>query len=166
VTPVLADNPSAPYTGQQTRSIKALSPEDISALLKGKGMGIAKAAALNGYPGPKHVLDLALELNLTPDQREQVQAIFDRMSAAAKPLGTELVERERVLDQLFGSGEIAPDRLTAETTAMAQLQGRLRLVHLTAHLGTRALLSPVQIALYQQLRGYSEPAARLYHHHG
>jgi hypothetical protein len=32
--PVLADTPVAPYAGQQTRTIKALSPADVAALLK------------------------------------------------------------------------------------------------------------------------------------
>src|SRR4051794_40771771 len=67
--PVVADPPSAPYSGQQARSIKALSPENIAALLTGEGMGMAKAAELNGYPGPAHVLALAKELNLTEAQR-------------------------------------------------------------------------------------------------
>jgi hypothetical protein len=39
-----------PYAGQQARTIKALSDEDIAALRKGEGMGMAKAAELNGYP--------------------------------------------------------------------------------------------------------------------
>jgi Spy/CpxP family protein refolding chaperone len=120
-------------------------------------MGFAKAAELNGYPGPKHVLDLAGQLKLTAPQREQVQAIFDRMSAAAKPVGAKLVEHERLLDQLFAKGDITPDRLATETAAIAELQGRLRSVHLSAHLETRALLSADQIALYEQLRGYGDP---------
>jgi Spy/CpxP family protein refolding chaperone len=165
--PVLADAPMAPYTGQQTRAIKALSDDDIAALLKGEGMGFAKAAELNGYPGPAHVLTLAQQLKLTEAQRQEVQAIFDRMSAAAKPLGAELVDRERVLDQLFAKGEITPDRLAIETAAIAELQGRLRSVHLAAHLETRALLNPEQITLYQHLRGYGDPAgAPMQHHHG
>ena len=57
VLPVLADTPSRPYAGQQVRTIKALSDDDIAALRKGEGMGMARAAELNGYPGPKHVLD-------------------------------------------------------------------------------------------------------------
>jgi Spy/CpxP family protein refolding chaperone len=162
--PAFADNPSTPYAGQQTRTIKALSEEDIAALLKGEGMGLAKAAELNGYPGPKHVLALAKELALTESQQRQVQAIFDRMSAAAKPLGAELVERERTLDQLFAKAEITSDRLAAQTAAIAELQGRLRSVHLAAHLETRALLSQHQIALYEQLRGYGNPAAQMHHH--
>jgi len=113
--PVLADNPSMPYSGQQARTIKALSDEDIAALRKGEGMGMAKAAELNGYPGPVHVLALAGQLGLTKAQRRDVQAIFDRMSAAAKPLGGELIAQEQALDQLFAKGDITPDRLAAMT---------------------------------------------------
>lgn len=154
-----------PYAGQQTRQIKALSDDDIAALLKGEGMGFAKAAELNGYPGPKHVLDLAGQLKLTETQRQQIQAIFDKMSAAAKPLGAQLVERERILDRLFQKGEITPDKLAQETAGIAELQGRLRDVHLSAHLETKALLSADQIARYQHLRGYGDPEA-MHHHHG
>lgn len=90
-----------PYAGQQARPIKALSDEDIAALRKGEGMGMAKAAELNGYPGPKHVLDLAQHLQLTDAQRRDVQAVFDRMSAAAKPLGSELIAEEQALLPLY-----------------------------------------------------------------
>jgi hypothetical protein len=58
--PVLAaEMPATPHAGQQTRTIKALSDDEIAALCNGKGMGMAKAAELNGYPGPIHVLALA-----------------------------------------------------------------------------------------------------------
>jgi Spy/CpxP family protein refolding chaperone len=154
-----------PYAGQQTRSIKALSDDDTAALLKGAGMGMAKAAELNGYPGPAHVLELADQLKLSDGQRRQIQNIFDRMSAAAKPLGAELVEHERALDQLFAKGEISTDRLARETTAIGELGGRLRSVHLAAHLETRALLSPDQIGTYERLRGYRDAGPSPGHQH-
>jgi len=165
--PAAAENSPTPYAGQQARAIKALSDEDIASLQKGEGMGLAKAAELNGYPGPVHVLALAAQLGLTENQHRQVTAIFERMSAAAKPLGAELIAHEQALDQLFAKGEITLDRLTAETAAIGELQGRLRSVHLEAHLETRVLLNPDQIARYQQLRGYAEPNPSVhYHHHG
>jgi hypothetical protein len=148
-----------PYAGQQARAIKALSDDDIAALRAGEGMGMAKAAELNGYPGPVHVLALAAQLGLTEDQRHDVQAIFDRMSEAAKPLGGELIAQEQALDQLFAKGEITPDLLAAATAAIAELQGRLRLVHMSAHLQTRALLNADQIARYEKLRGYGDQKA-------
>jgi Spy/CpxP family protein refolding chaperone len=113
-----------------------------------------------------HVLTLAKELKLTTSQQQQVQAIYDQMKAGAKPLGAELVERERVLDQLFSKGEITSDRLVAETVAIGELQGRLRSVHLAAHLDTRRVLNPDQIVLYEHLRGYGDPATPSRHHHG
>jgi len=149
-----ADPNKSSYAGEQSRSIKALSAEDIAALRKGEGMGMAKAAELNGYPGPLHVLVLMRDLRLTETQISQVTAIRDRMSAAALPLGAELIERERLLDRLFAQGQITPERLTAETAAIGEIQGRLRAVHLAAHLETRRILSAEQVAQYNKLRGY------------
>jgi hypothetical protein len=161
--PVLAAD--MPYSRQQTRTIKALSDGDIAALRKGDGVGMAKAAELNGYPGPAHVLALAEQLRLTNAQQRDVRTVFERMSAAAKPLGNELIEKEQILDQLFANGEVTPDRLSSATMAIAELQGRLRAVHLAAHLETRALLDPDQIARYQQLRGYGDPGSPAHPHH-
>jgi Spy/CpxP family protein refolding chaperone len=164
VLPALADMSTTPYAGQQTRSIKALSDDDIVALREGTGMGMALAAELNGYPGPAHVLELADKLKLTEDQLRQVTVIHDHMSAAAKPLGADLISREETLDQQFAKGDITPERLAAETVEIGELHGRLRAIHLSAHLETRALLTPEQIALYEQLRGYAEPALPAHHH--
>jgi len=128
-------------------------------------MGMAKAGELNGYPGPVHVLTFANQLRLTVSQRQQVQAIFDQMSAAAQLLGAKLLEREQVLDGSFVSGEITAERLVAETAAIGELQARLRSVHLAAHLETRALLNSDQIDRYQRLRGYADPRPPPSHHH-
>jgi len=153
------DGARSAYVGQQSRDIKALSGEDIAALRNGDGVGFAKAAELNGYPGPRHVLALLRELRLSETQAAQVTAIRDRMSAAARPLGDELIDRERALDRLFAQREITPERLTAATAAISEIQGRLRAAHLAAHLETRAILSAEQIAQYDKLRGYMETSA-------
>ena len=66
-----------PYAGLQTREIKALSHEQMEDLAAGRGMGLALAAELNGYPGPRHVLELATQLSLTDEQRNSIQRLFD-----------------------------------------------------------------------------------------
>ena len=59
----------SPYAGMQTRPIKALSAQQIEDLKAGRGMGLALAAELNGYPGPSHVLELSERLALSPRKR-------------------------------------------------------------------------------------------------
>lgn len=149
----------SPYAGQQMREIKALSSQDIADLEAGRGLGMARAAELNGYPGPAHVLELATDLGLTPEQVRAVTAIRDRMSAGARPLGAEILSLERDLDGGFASGMVAEDALAAQTGAIGTLQGRLRAIHLAAHLATKVVLTPVQIARYQELRGYTTSPA-------
>src|SRR4051794_16460011 len=52
VTISAAEKTASPYAGQQARSIKALSEDDVASLRNGDGMSMAKAAELNSYPGP------------------------------------------------------------------------------------------------------------------
>src|SRR3954465_12359952 len=80
-------NAQTPYAGMQTRPIKALSEQQVADLGAGRGMGLALAAELNGYPGPSHILELADKLNLSTDQRAGIQRLFDAMKAEAMPLG-------------------------------------------------------------------------------
>ncbi len=80
-------SPQFPYAGQQTRQIKALSASQIKDLRAGAGMGYAKVAELNGFPGPKHVLELDDSLRLTENQRSETERIFTRMRKHAQGAG-------------------------------------------------------------------------------
>lgn len=146
------------YAEQESSGIAALSRAERDDLLAGAGHGLARAAELHSYPGPRHVLDLAGELALTDAQRDAVTAIHATMLATAQRLGAEIVERERHLDMRFAHGHIEATDLRELTAEIAELQGRLRFAHLAAHLETRALLSPEQVAAYDRLRGYGAPA--------
>ena len=162
--PALASSPS-PYAGQETREIKSLSPEEIADYLSGRGMGLAKAAELNGYPGPAHVLELASPLGLTPEQRAATEALFQRMQARAIVLGKELVEAEGTLDRLFASRSASSEAVKISLTRIARLQGEIRQVHLDAHIEQAAVLTPAQIAMYARLRGYDAGPAHDGRHH-
>jgi len=149
----------SPYAGQEFREIKTLSPQEISDYLSGKGMGLAKAAELNGYPGPAHVLELATQLHLTADQKAKTENLFKRMQARAISLGKELVEEERALNNIFASHSVTPEALGVLLTRIAKLQGQVRQVHLEAHLEQTALLTPEQVGNYNRLRGYATSAS-------
>lgn len=150
------DVPTSPYVGIQGRVIKALAAEDVAGLLNGDGMLMALAAELNGYPGPKHVLELADSLDLSSEQRASAEVIFDRMQAAAREIGQRIVRIEQELDSLFATRAIDSDRLIRLTASVASLHGELRGEHLRAHLEMTASLSDHQVMRYQQMRGYGE----------
>ncbi|MDA9543102.1 periplasmic heavy metal sensor [Bradyrhizobium yuanmingense] len=156
---------SQPYAGLEKRPIKALSQQQIDDLRAGRGMGLALAAELNGYPGPSHVLELSDRLGLTADQRAEVQRLFDAMKQEAVPLGNKLVEQERALEHLFSSRAITSEALKTSIGAIAETQGQLRESHLKYHLSTAALLDQSQMQRYAELRGYQRPDGSAGHKH-
>jgi Spy/CpxP family protein refolding chaperone len=155
--------PTAPYAGLQSREIKALSGERTEALRQGRGIGMALAAELNGYPGPMHTLELADALRLTDRQRAEAEDSFDRMQRAARALGEEIIASERALDALFASGGATEPQVRALTDAIAATEGRLRAVHLNAHVEMVRLLSSDQVSNYRRLRGYAALAPTVGH---
>lgn len=144
----------SPYTALEDRSIKALSAEQIEGYETGQGMGFALAAELNGYPGPKHVLDLGSELGLSEAQLGSTEKAFADMKESAEDLGGQIVTLERELDQLFASHAIGAENLATQVAQIARLQGKLRTVHLRAHLVMMGILNHDQIRRYIELRGY------------
>ena len=150
------DRPAqSPYAALESRTIKALAPEQVKGYLEGHGMSMALPAELNGYPGPKHVLELSEELGLTAEQKKVVKGAFDQMRSEAVPIGRDIVELEKSLDVLFASGRASSEELYSMLERSGELQGALRFVHLNAHIVTRSVLSDEQVRTYAELRGYA-----------
>src|SRR5215469_8384924 len=97
---VLAQQPQ-PYAGMETRAIKTLSDQQIADLRAGNGMGLALAAELNGYPGPRHAIDLANPLHLSADQVAKLKDLYAAMQAETIPIGAMLIAQERNLNDAF-----------------------------------------------------------------
>ncbi len=157
-----------PYSGEHIRAIKALSADETKQYLTGAGMGYARAAELNRFPGPMHVLELADKLSLTAEQRSQTETLMKTHKDEARRLGSRVVEAERALDALFRSERVGEKELALQVHAAAQAQGEYRLSHLETHRRMRALLTPHQVARYDELRGYGaarQPADEHKHKH-
>lgn len=125
-------------------------------------MGLAKAGELNHYPGPKHVLDLAKELYLSKKQLFETEEIYNRMHGEAVRLGRLIVEQEKILDSLFAEQKIDETQLQSLTAGIAKDQGKLRFIHLRAHVEMKKVLSAKQIDKYDALRGYKSSAGKNY----
>lgn len=153
---------AAPYAGQQARPIKSLSDDDVAELRRGGGWGLAKAAELNGVPGPAHLLELKEKIPLDAKQVAAIEAIFAQMQRDAIAEGGRLIALERDLESQFVNGTVTADSLKAKLDEIATSRSRLRYIHLSTHLKTPALLSREQIARYNKLRGYDgDPCANI-----
>jgi hypothetical protein len=148
------------YAGSGSAEVKTLTPDEVTSLREGEGMGLARPAEMNGYPGPRHVLELADSLRLDQTQKARVQVVFDQMLKRARELGEQIIESEKGLDAAFAARANAAS-LQASVTRLARLQGELRWTHLEAHLRLMDILSEHQRHEYDRLRGYGSP-----HHDG
>lgn len=146
---------ASPYAGETSREIKSVSDDEIQALRQGQGMGLARAAELNGYPGPKHVLELADALDLTDRQEVEMKAQRGAIAVLAANIGEEVIGAEEALDALFVSGGATHDTVDSLTAAIAEARGRLRAAHLKVHIHTKQVLTAEQIDTYNRLRGYT-----------
>ena len=148
-------NTETPYAGQETRAIASLSAEEIEGLRAGAGLGYAISAELNGYPGPRHLLDLADEIGLSAEQIAAIEAVFAEMNAEARTLGEARIAAEAALDDgLRGRARSMQAALDALVAEAGRADAALRAVHLAAHLEVKPLLSRHQIMMYNRLRGY------------
>ena len=154
-----------PYAGLQNRSIKTLSDQQIEDLTAGRGMGLALAAELNGYPGPIHAIESAEQLHLSPGQLRKLKSLFEAMKAETIPLGATLISKERQLNDSFANHTITPASLQTATLSIGATQAALRAAHLKYHLSTADTLTPEQVVHYNELRGYKSDEAPAHGHH-
>jgi LTXXQ motif family protein len=144
------------YAGQESRDIKALSSEEVGQYLSGAGMGYAKAAELNHFPGPMHVLELAERLGLSAEQHAATKRLMDAHKAEARAIGAKLVDAERALEELFRKGSVEGAALAEAVRRSAALEGEYRLSHLDTHRRMRALLTDDQVKQYDALRRHQK----------
>src|SRR3970282_819017 len=90
------------------------------------------AAERNGFPGPKHVLELKEKLGLTPDQIRQKQDLRRTVKRAAVTAGGNIVKAEEDLFQSFENGSVTEKSLQTRLHEIARMRGELRLLHLQA----------------------------------
>ena len=155
-----AQMPPASYAGEQTRAIKALSDADIAGLLAGQGAGFAKAAELNGYPGPAHTLELKDRLSLDAEQVAATERLMIAHKARARDIGAALVQAELRLDAIFASRSADAAAVEQATRDVGFLHSQLRAEHLNTHLAQTALLNAEQVAHYSLLRGSGQAKPR------
>ncbi|MEO1289182.1 MAG: hypothetical protein AAFV93_15570 [Chloroflexota bacterium] len=144
------------YVNLQFTDIRGLSLEQIEGYQTGAGLGFALPAELNGYPGPRHVLDLADDLELTSTQQAEIQALYDDMLPQAIELGNQILAQEEAIELAFREGTVTDTFLQEALAEAGRLESELRYVHLSTHLATIDILTEHQVRQYNVLRGYAD----------
>jgi Spy/CpxP family protein refolding chaperone len=118
----------------------------------------------NPAPGPGNHMAQRLDklgtlLNLTEDQKTQIQTIFQSSFNQAKPLMTQMRDNRQAIDQLAKSGvaENFDQKLQALAGTQASLMSQLTVIHAKAKAQVWALLNPDQRTKADQLHAFMEP---------
>ena len=144
----------SPYAHTQSSEVSTLTPEEVRELRNGEGMGLARPAELNQFPGPKHLLELVADLGLGQAQIARIKAIREKMKMRAIAKGKEIIEIERRLANLFASGHPSVEKMNRMTEHLGIMRGQLQAIHLLAHIESARELTADQIESYDRLRGY------------
>ena len=155
-TPALAQHTHGitPHAHGQSAAVPSLTADEVRELRNGEGMGLARAAELNHFPGPKHILEFMSELDLGSAQIERIETIHGKMRAQAIAKGEDILKAELRLADLFASGQPTAAEVRRITERLGAMRGRLRAIHLLAHIESAHELTGEQIERYDRLRGY------------
>jgi Spy/CpxP family protein refolding chaperone len=145
------------HAGVDDPLLKHLTAGQIRGLQNAAGLGLAKPAELHGMPGPKHVLELADDLDLTDEQRAQTQGAYERMRERALTLGEAVLVAER---RVGGFMQERPSAIEGEVASAldeaVEAWRALARVHIEAHAEMMTILTDEQVERYSALRGYTE----------
>ena len=111
--------------------------ERAAGLREGRGMGLAMPAESNGYPGPRHVLEVADQLGLSAEQRARTQSLFDAMRGDAQRL--ELRNVRAAGERILLYFELKADAATGTFAVEGRLQDIAAELGLTREAFYRAL---------------------------
>lgn len=91
-----------------------------------------------------HIINFLLDLDLTPDQKNDLQAIFSETQNTLKPLLADIHELRSAMDETFLEEEIDTAQAESQIEEMSLLKGEMTTVSLNALLQAAQVLTPEQ----------------------
>jgi Spy/CpxP family protein refolding chaperone len=112
-----------------------------------------RLAAAQAGPGPRAGERLfPAELNLSPQQRERLDAVSARVRETSRELGRRLEERRRELDGLYNRFEMDEARARRLRQEIHEVQGDMLELHHWFQLELRKVLTAEQFTRLQEVR--------------
>ena len=97
--PAAAQERHSGYGEGQSTQVKTLTQAQVDELLAGAGMGMALPAALNGFPGPRHLVE---RLEKSETLRAELRRVHLAAHLETRPLLT--LHQIQTYDRLRGYG--------------------------------------------------------------
>lgn len=104
-------------------------------------------------------------MRLTKKQAVRTKTIYDKMRQEAVTPGKLLFDKDRMLDDLFATGQIDKPQVESVVSEIARLQDQLRAAHLRAHLQMKVVPLDEQISRYDEQSGYESGKGHDSRHH-
>ncbi|MDB5132656.1 MAG: hypothetical protein JWR02_2405 [Mucilaginibacter sp.] len=147
-----ADAQSTADSTAKHSPLKTLSNQQYNALVKGEDIyGMSLAAELNHYPNPEKVMKYKKQLDLSPIQVSQFNAINKELHRKKLEMGQIIIHNERTLDSIFKYHRLDNGSLIFFANRYGLYQGEMRNVILQSCLKAWELLTPEQIRKYGAL---------------
>ena len=115
------------------------------------GISAAVQAAPRRGDGAHHrpghfmnIIDFLLDLDLTPEQKNDLQAIFTEAQDTLRPLMGDMHELRSAMDETFLGEEIDAAKASSQIEEMSRLKAQITTAGLTAMLQAAQVLTPEQ----------------------
>jgi Spy/CpxP family protein refolding chaperone len=142
---------SAALAALLSAQTKVTFPADRDSLGKGQPMGTTLVAEKNLYPSPQKVLVYKDQLGLTKDQIQKITEIVSITTVSAAVKGSEIIEAEDGLNQMFENGTMNDKTLRAKLERIGILRADYCLLHLQVYVKIKQVLTPNQYERYKEL---------------
>ncbi len=109
--------------------------------------------SLGSRGGIKHELR---ELNLTPQQREQIQTLMQQAREAHTPKRDAIAAERRKLREIINTDPVNPGAIRAQTMRIAELEAELNTLRAQERVKVEAVLTPEQRAKMKEIRARNE----------
>jgi len=91
-----------------------------------------------------NIIDFLLDLDLTPEQKNDLQAIFTEAQDTLKPLMGDMHELRSAMDETFLGEEIDAAKASSQIEEMSRLKAQITTAGLNAMLQAAQVLTPGQ----------------------
>ena len=115
-------------------------------------MGPVREAKLNHFPGPKHLLELASEVELHNAQAISIEEILLKMKSKSVAEGSGIVEPDCHLADRFASGQPSVAEARRIARYLGVMRDTLEGIHLLAHIESARELTGDLNEGYDRLR--------------